>query len=207
MAEEAPEEEAKKPGSPLLMTIVLVLLLTLVGAGAGFAVGALLGTPPAPVAALPPPSPPPAAATLAGKKAPGKHAAAEKPPDGHGAEAPAAEGAPATPAPAAATPPIAADVPVVLVPLAPLITNLAAPAGAWVRVEGSLLARQESVEKPEILAEKMSGEILSYLRTVRLTQIEGPSGFLAFRDDLDDLVDTASGGDVQRFLIKSLVVE
>jgi flagellar FliL protein len=53
----------------------------------------------------------------------------------------------------------------------------------------------------------LTGDILGYLRTIRLSQIEGASGFLAFRDDLDDLVKTASRGDVRKFLIKSLVVE
>lgn len=181
--------------SSLMMFIVVVLLLSLVGAGTGFAVGALLGkpageAPPAPVAVSSP------AKEKTGEKTTEKAVA-------HGA----AKGDGEDAQPLAFAPPVEPDVPTAVVPLAPIITNLAEPEGAWVRVEGSLLAVQDSKEKPEVLAEKMTGDILGYLRTIRLSQIEGASGFLAFRDDLDDLVKTASGGDVRKFLIKSLVVE
>lgn len=185
---------AQGKSSPM-MFIVVVLLLSLVGAGTGFAVGALLGkpageAPPAPVAGNSP------ATEKTGEKAAEKAVA-------HGAAKSESEDVP----PHGFAPPVEPDVPMAVVPLAPMITNLASPDGAWVRVEGSLLAVQDSKEKPEVLAEKMTGDILGYLRTIRLSQIEGASGFLAFRDDLDDLVKTASGGDVRKFLIKSLVVE
>lgn len=181
--------------SSLMMFIVVVLLLSLVGAGTGFAVGALLSKPggdarPAPVAGNAP------VMEKTGEKTSEKtiaHEAAKS--EGEVAEPPGF------------APPVEPDVPTAIVPLAPIITNLAAPEGAWVRIEGSLLAVQDSKEKPEVLAEKMTSDLLGYLRTIRLSQIEGASGFLAFRDDLDDFVRTASGGDVRRFLIKSLVVE
>ena len=191
------DDKPKGSGPSLVMLLVVVLLLTLVGAGTGFAVGALLsnsGTP----SALPVAAPADAKATAEEKPAAGH--AAEKPAHGAGAEAEA-------PAVVIFPPPVEADVPVVIVPLQPIITNLAAPEGAWVRVESSLLARKESAQSAELLAEKTSGHILAYLRTLRLSQIEGASGFLAFRDDLDDLVRTTSNGDVRKLLIKSLVVE
>jgi flagellar FliL protein len=211
VADTTAKAETKDKGPSLMMFVVMVLLLTLVGAGTGFAVGALLGKP-AEVAA----EPPPVAATTA-KAAPhggedkknsdgeGHGGGSKSAPEGGGHGATATDGETLPPVEAAA--PIEAEVPTVVVPLSPIITNLAAPDGTWVRVEGSLLARQESVEKPEVLAEKMTGNILAYLRTLRLAQIEGASGFLAFRDDLDDLVKTTSAGDVRQFMIKSLVVE
>jgi flagellar protein FliL len=191
---------AKDQGPSLVMLIVVLLLLTLVGAGTGFAVGALLGKPAAPQVAAPAePDPKPAEKKSEAKPAEAKSESAAA---AHGGEGEAAK----TPAVTFA-PPVEAEVPTIIVPLQPMITNLAAPEGAWIRVEGSLIAKAESVEKPEVLAETMSAGILAYLRTLRLSQIEGASGFLAFRDDLDDLVKTASNGDVRKVLIKSLVVE
>jgi flagellar protein FliL len=197
----AAEEKDKNSGPSLIMLVVIMLLLTLVGAGTGFAVGALLAKPAAPQLAAPAAADPAKLAAKAEAKPPAKGEAksAEASPAAHGETAPAAA--------IEMAPPVEAEVPTVIVPLSPIITNLAAPEGAWVRVEGSLIARKESVEKPEVLAETTTAAILAYLRTLRLSQIEGASGFLAFRDDLDDLVKTTSNGDVRQVLVKSLVVE
>ena len=60
---------------------------------------------------------------------------------------------------------------------------------------------------PELLAEEAGEQILTYLRSVRLSQLETASGILALRDDLDETVQVLSGGEVRSVLIHGLVVE
>jgi flagellar FliL protein len=95
----------------------------------------------------------------------------------------------------------------IVVPLEPIITNLAAPQGVWLRIEASLLASAGHAHAPQAMAAEMAAAMLAYIRTLKLSDIEGNSGFLAFRDDLDDLVMIASHGAARQVLVKSLVVE
>ena len=174
------------------MTIVLALLLSLIGAGAGFAVGYLIV-----------PEPPPAAAL----QKPQETGEAAKPSDGHGeADGHAAAGTDATGTSGDANEE-EEHIDVRAVPFPPVLTTLAAPAGNWIRLEGSALLRTETDDPPELLAETAAEQILTYLRTVRLEQIEGPSGMLALREDIDEMVKVLSGEQVQGVLIHGLVVE
>jgi flagellar FliL protein len=94
-----------------------------------------------------------------------------------------------------------------IVPFPPVLTTLSEPRGKWIRVEGSILITPEASQQPEILAEKSGEQILAYLRSLRLDQLEGPSGLLAIRSDLNETVSTLSGGQVKGVLIHGIVVE
>ena len=48
---------------------------------------------------------------------------------------------------------------------------------------------------------------LAYLRTVSLHQLEGPIGLENIRQDLNERAATRSGGKVQAFVIRTLVVQ
>jgi flagellar protein FliL len=191
-----------KAKSSIAVLLVVLLLLTLIGAGTGLGVGAML-------ASAPDAEPVKVATNEAdagdghgdGQTAEtGDHGTAGA---GHG-EAPAdGDVIAAFQVPA----PVPLDEPMIVVPLEPMITNLAAPEGVWLRVEASLLASKELAPAPAILAAEMGAIILAYLRTLKLGDIEGGSGFLAFRDDLDDLVKIASHGAAKKVLVKSLVIE
>ena len=91
--------------------------------------------------------------------------------------------------------------------LAPIITNLAQPKETWMRIEVSIVIDPEAQAEQDLIAVKSSDEILALLRTVDLAQIEGPSGFLHFREDINDLVRENSGHKVLQVLINSMVVE
>lgn len=91
--------------------------------------------------------------------------------------------------------------------LAPIITNLAQPKETWMRIEVSIVISPEAQAEQDLIAVKSSDEILALLRTVDLAQIEGPSGFLHFREDINDLVRENSGHKVLQVLINSMVVE
>jgi len=92
-------------------------------------------------------------------------------------------------------------------PFPPVLTALAAPKSTWIRLEGSLLIAADAKDNPEILVEKAGMQILTYLHTTTLSDLEGPSGILRLRDDLNETVSALSGGQVSEVLIHSMVVE
>lgn len=91
--------------------------------------------------------------------------------------------------------------------LAPIITNLASPKDVWMRIEVSIVIKPEAQAEQDLIAVRSSDQILALLRTIHLAQIEGPSGFLHFREDLNDLVRASSEHKVAQVLISSMVVE
>lgn len=91
--------------------------------------------------------------------------------------------------------------------LAPVVTNLAAPSDVWVRVEGTLVFEGRSLPHGEALAGQIAGDILAFMRTQTLQQIQGVAGLQHLRQDLNERVATRSQGQVREFIIKSLVVQ
>lgn len=91
--------------------------------------------------------------------------------------------------------------------LAPIITNLAAPKDTWMRIEVSLVISPEAQAEQDIIAVQSSDKILTMLRTVSLAQIEGPSGFLHLKEDINDLLRKSSENKIKQVLINSMVVE
>ncbi len=91
--------------------------------------------------------------------------------------------------------------------LAPVVTNLAAPPDVWIRVEGSLLFEGKTLPHGEALAGLIAGDILAFMRTQTLQQIQGAAGLQHLRQDLNERVLTRSEGHVREFIIKSLVVQ
>jgi flagellar protein FliL len=91
--------------------------------------------------------------------------------------------------------------------LAPIITNLASPKDTWMRIEVSLVINPEAQAEQDMIAVQSSDQILTMLRTVSLPQIEGPSGFLHFKEDINDLLRENSANKIKQVLINSMVVE
>ena len=56
-------------------------------------------------------------------------------------------------------------------------------------------------------AEAVSQDLIAFLRTVRLDQVEGPSGFLSLREEFDDRAALRTDGRVRRVLIRTLLFE
>ena len=92
-------------------------------------------------------------------------------------------------------------------PLAPVVTNLANPSTSWVRLEGSLILEEMPPAEADLLAAKVSEDIIAFLRTVTLAQIEGASGFQHLREDLTDRVKARSAGRARELVIHTFVVE
>lgn len=167
----------KKPS--IVVTAGVIAVLSLLGIAGGYFVGTTLLVPAAPVAAAPP----------AAVEHPAEPAAAA---GEHGA-APAADGEHGK----AGTGPS-------LIPLDPIVTNLGYPADSWVRLE---IALQFTGPGDTALAQELHQEMLAYLRTVSLQQLQGPRGFQYLRDDLREIVDLRSKGRVSKVLFRTFVIE
>jgi flagellar FliL protein len=172
-----------------MVTAVVILLLSLMGAGVGFSVGMLLQ--PTPIGDISESTAVPVGQADMKSKDTGEElisTAAEESKEEAELDPPA-------------------DPELKIIPLPPVLTTLTAPPGKWVRLEGVLLAKPGAATQPELLAERAGEHILAYLRTVRLEQLQGPSGFLALRDDLNETVRALSNGEAHSVLIHGLLIE
>ncbi len=92
-------------------------------------------------------------------------------------------------------------------PLKPMISNLAAPSGAFVRVEASIIYKNGALPNPQIAAAQIQEDVVAYLRTIPLSQLEGPSGLIHLREDLNERARLRSEGHVEELVIETLVVQ
>lgn len=191
----------------LMTTAIVVLLLTLMGAGVGFAVGVFLkpGVDSQETAGRQQPDQAGEATGKPGEthgtKSEDEHSGSEEAPEDHGAMSSADEGEDGAPAEEPSPENLA------VVPFPPVLTALRKPESKWIRLEGALLVKPDSEVPQEQLSAQASEQMLAYLKTVELSQIEGPSGFLALRYDLTETVKRLSGGNVHGLFIYGLVVE
>src|SRR5262249_19052724 len=95
---------------------------------------------------------------------------------------------------------------ITLFALTPIVTNLASPERTWIRIEASLVLDGDGVDAKG-LAAAVTDDTGAYLRTLSLPLIEGSSGLLHFREDLNDRVRIRSSGKVRDLIIHSLIVE
>src|SRR5271170_3043447 len=97
--------------------------------------------------------------------------------------------------------------PSTIVDLPPIVTNLGAPQDTWVRLEGSIIFDPRTLPHPDAVAGRIGDDILAYLRTVSLRQLEGPIGLENIRQDLNERAAIRSDGKVRAFVIRTLVVQ
>lgn len=205
------EAPAPKKGPSIVVQAVLLLVLTGAAAGGGwFSGGMLKGEVP----------PPPAAdasadaSAAAGADAGGGHGApaagghgessgghGEKAGGGHGEAAgghgdAAAEGGHGA-APGGAT--------TTLFNLAPITTNLAAPSDIWARME--VTVQFDVPPTDPTIVDMIHQDLLSFMRTVKMHQIEGASGILHLKADLEDRASVRSDGHVKHVFIRTLLFE
>jgi len=93
-----------------------------------------------------------------------------------------------------------------LQPLAPIVTNLADTPVVWIRIESSLVF-EEIPEDVEALSARISEDIVAFLRTISVKQIQGGAGFQHLSEDLNERVRARSGGLVNELIIQGLIVE
>lgn len=93
-----------------------------------------------------------------------------------------------------------------LVALEPIFANLAEPKNVWMRLEAALIIKP-GPQNRDVLISQLSQDVMQFLRTVKLAQLEDASGLQFLRDDLNDIVRTRSDGQVSEILVKGLIVE
>lgn len=175
-------EGSPKKKSGLVMLIIGVALLTVGGVGGGWVVGGML-----------------APSILASKAEQEKIVAAEhaaaggEAEGGHGGGDKKEAGLPRVATEANGT-----------VLLEPLTTNLAYPSDSWIRLEVALVFNG-APDAP--MAETIHQDIMAYLKTVSLQQIQGPRGFQYLKEDLQERVDVRSQGRVSKVLFRTFVIE
>ena len=122
----------------------------------------------------------------------------------------------ATPPPAPPAPPPPADktaltleVPAAagLFDMPPVVTNLGSPSDVWIRLEASIVYDAKALPHPDVMSEEIAGDELAYLRSISISQLEGPIGLQNIRQDLNDRAAIRSGGKVSELIIRTLVVQ
>ncbi len=91
-----------------------------------------------------------------------------------------------------------------IVLLDPITSNLAYPSDNRVRLEVALMFKGAPDVK---LAEEIHQDIMAYMRTVSLQQVQGPRGFQYLREDLEERVDLRSEGRVTNVMFRTFVIE
>lgn len=96
--------------------------------------------------------------------------------------------------------------------LQPITTNLAGTPAAWIRLEASVVLdpelKSDEKSKDEIeLLRTINEDVVAFLRTVSLAQIQGPSGFQSLREDLDERVRIRSEGKIKELIVQSMILE
>jgi flagellar protein FliL len=104
-------------------------------------------------------------------------------------------------------PPANAEASSNLFELPTIVTNLGTPQDTWIRLEASLLCEPKAVPHPEAMGAQIAEDILAFLRTTSLSQIQGAAGLQYLRQDLNDRVATRSGGAMKELVIRTLVVQ
>lgn len=91
--------------------------------------------------------------------------------------------------------------------LAPVVTNLTGSESDWVRVEASIVYKPGDEQHPDVLMAETRQDILSYIRTMSLAQIQGPSGLLHLREDLNERARLRSKRVIQELVLETLIVQ
>ena len=128
---------------------------------------------------------------------PAEEVAKAAPADGEGGHSAAAEGE------AGEIPHISTEANGIVL-LDPITSNLAYPSDNRVRLEVALMFKGA----PDVvMAEAIHQDIMAYMRTVSLQQVQGPRGFQYLRDDLQERVDLRSEGRVTNVMFRTFVIE
>lgn len=88
--------------------------------------------------------------------------------------------------------------------LAPITTNIAAPDNMWVRLELSLVL---DAPQPAEITERVHQDLLAFVRTLRIHQVQGASALRHLKTDLDERAAIRSDGHVKEVLIRTLLFE
>ncbi len=75
------------------------------------------------------------------------------------------------------------------------------------RLQVSLVYGRKDVDNPALLMGQVSDDLIAFLKTLTLPQIEGASGLQSLREDLNERASVRSQGKVRELVIETLVVQ
>lgn len=114
---------------------------------------------------------------------------------------------PAGEKPATAAVPAEAPSPVAIKELAPVLTNLAAPDGAVVRLQAAIIYDKAYAPQVDVMAATIGDDTLAYMKSLTMAQLQGAEGLQHLREDLGERAAMRSDGRVRDVLIEALVVQ
>jgi len=218
----------KDEGGGLLSTLLVALGLGLLGAGGGGYLGYSIAPDPArpakvddardgdrPVSeeAGPMANEPDGEQQAESKSAEGKHAGTEKKSgDAHGGGNGAGHGSghgekePKATLMAQHAQPIDFSV-MTVKELPPIVTNLAKPETAWIRLQAAIVFDPREFPHAEKLAPEIMSDITAYLRSLSIGALEGADGLRRLQEELDERVAIRSEHKVREFIIETMVVQ
>ena len=192
MSADVAEEEEESGRSSPLMAIIFLVVAAMVSAGAGFGMGQFVFAPMI--------SAPAAQAAITTPAEVGGDAATADDHSGGGNPASMATAA----EPVSFDPPLYDYSGMSIVTLNPITTNIAMPAGVWLRAEMVLAVEGEA---DPVMVAQVESDILAYLRTIRLNSLSTPSGFQHIVTDLRTRAADRSNGVIRNVFVTALLVE
>jgi len=91
--------------------------------------------------------------------------------------------------------------------LDPLVTNLAAPKEAWIRLQASVLLEDDADSDVAVMRKKVEDDFLTYLRTLTLSHLEGGIGLQHLKEDLTERARTRTKGQIHEVILESVVIQ
>lgn len=91
--------------------------------------------------------------------------------------------------------------------LTPIVTNLAAPANNWIRLQSAIVFNPEDLPHPDKMITELTSDITGYLRTVSMVNLEGAEGLRRLQDELSERATIRSNGKIHEFIIETMVVQ
>jgi flagellar FliL protein len=81
------------------------------------------------------------------------------------------------------------------------------PGDVWVRLEGAIVYDQADVEDPEMMLTEVSGDLLAYLRSLTLRELQGTDGLMFVRQDMKERIVLRTKGKARDIIIQTLVMQ
>lgn len=104
-------------------------------------------------------------------------------------------------------PPLRHSGDLVLKDLKPVVVNLSAPSSTFIRIETAIVFKNGALTNPDVTAAELREDIMAYMRTLALSQLEGPSALQHLREDLNERARARSDGKVDELILSTLVVQ
>ena len=91
--------------------------------------------------------------------------------------------------------------------LPPIIANLAAPDGAWLRLQLALVYDKTDAAQMDLIAPKVTDDTLAFVKTLSVVQLQGASGLEHLREDLEDRAAIRSDNRIKDVVIETMVIQ